>query len=367
MQRNNEERSIFKEQLENFETKIILVIQAVKNNSEGKDNTSLFEGFGDVMSAVDHFKEMMKGQYAKLSEFKEIEKSVESLTKFHSDYHTLKRQSDKDNEILIDRVEDNLRSNEKLRNDLEHLKSERLKLLENQLIEKLDYNEFEMTVQNIQNYLEGMNTDASPSRIRRQQSKVDLIDDFAEENMKESLGSVDEFSDENSKNDDNPKSKSSRKIVHAYSKDDVGLVKRDSSPQKSSGRNSPNKSSGRNSPNKSRRMSIANPTVAVTGSTTNIGGGTINFKRRKTIRKAPSFIPKDAARIREFERRVKEIDEKLANVVKTSKNDIIPILEKRLNGIREELETKANILDLKKLIPDITEVGKQSFFTNSSI
>ena len=56
------------------------------------------------------------------------------------------------------------------------------------------------------------------------------------------------------------------------------------------------------------------------------------------------------------------MDDKITNIIKTSKNDIIPIIEKRLLGIREELENKASTLDVKKMLPQVTEateIGKK--------
>ena len=60
--------------------------------------------------------------------------------------------------------------------------------------------------------------------------------------------------------------------------------------------------------------------------------------------------------------RLKDLDDRLNGFIKSSKNELIPILEKRINGMREEIDTKANTLDLKKLIPDINEVCKLKTF-----
>ena len=57
---------------------------------------------------------------------------------------------------------------------------------------------------------------------------------------------------------------------------------------------------------------------------------------------------------------MKDLEDKITNIIKNSKNDIIPIIEKRLLGIREELENKASTLDVKKLLPDITEAAESS-------
>lgn len=62
--------------------------------------------------------------------------------------------------------------------------------------------------------------------------------------------------------------------------------------------------------------------------------------------------------------RLKDLDDRLNGFIKSSKNELIPILEKRINGMREEIDTKANTLDLKKLIPDINEVCKLKTFIN---
>ena len=69
--RHGDDQLQIQEKIGDLETKVILLIQGAKNHNEGRDNTHFFEGIGDVISAVDHFKEMMRGQYAKLTEFKE--------------------------------------------------------------------------------------------------------------------------------------------------------------------------------------------------------------------------------------------------------------------------------------------------------
>jgi predicted transcriptional regulator len=79
--------------------------------------------------------------------------------------------------------------------------------------------------------------------------------------------------------------------------------------------------------------------------------------KKATIKKqsTKNFIPRESIRLKEFERKIKDIDDKVMFIMKNNKNDIIPIIEKRLSGIREELENKASKLDLKLFVPDITE------------
>ena len=197
--RNSNEHLKFQEQLGDFDTKMILLIQAAKNSAEGKDVSHLFDGLGDVISAVDHFKEIMKGQYARLAEFKEIENSVESLIRFKSDYMDTKRQRDKDSEELMDRFEDTIRTCEKLRHDVQHIKEDKIRVVENQMIEKVDHSEFEATVQNIQAYLENIGGDMERSGVRKQRTFNDFEDDDSNKNtMRMSQSSIPEVDDDHS-------------------------------------------------------------------------------------------------------------------------------------------------------------------------
>ena len=147
--RQSDDQLAVNEKLSDLETKIILLIQAAKNSSEGKPTAHIFEGIGETISAVDHLKEQMKGQYAKLTEFKEVEKSVETLNNFYIEYKEEKIKDKKKNDELLEHVDDLKNSQDHLRNDMSHLKEERFKVFESQLIEKLDYNEFEITINNI--------------------------------------------------------------------------------------------------------------------------------------------------------------------------------------------------------------------------
>ena len=243
MHRKNNDHLKFQEQLGDFDTKLILLIQAAKNNAEGKDVSNLFDGIGDVISAVDHFKEMMKGQYAKLAEFKEIENSVESLLKFKSDYLNNKRRTDKENEEILDRFEDTIRTCEKLRRDVVHIQEDRIRNFENQMIEKVDQGDFEATVQNIQAYLENINADSSP-RIRRERTINEFDDDESNKNAgkmsQESIAEVDDSNSEEKKSSmPNSSMKSSPKIRRRQSQASISSSKnvtkaniRDNSPDK---------------------------------------------------------------------------------------------------------------------------------------
>jgi predicted transcriptional regulator len=79
--------------------------------------------------------------------------------------------------------------------------------------------------------------------------------------------------------------------------------------------------------------------------------------KKPTLKKQSmkNFIPRESTRLKEFDRKIKDIDDKIMFIMKNNKNDIIPIIEKRLSGVREELENKASKLDLKLFVPDITE------------
>lgn len=341
--RHSDSQLQIQDKIGDLETKVILLIQAAKNHAKGKDNSNLFDGIGDVVSAVDYFKEMMKGQYAKLTEFKEVEQYVETLNRFQKETHEEKAKKLKANEELEEKLEDMKIKSDKLKNELDHIKNERFKTFESQLIEKLDYNEFEQTIANIQNYLEGMNSGDSP------QLKIIEAKRFG--------GSIDEEADERYENDDGSE------LEEDYKENDSP-----SSPRKSI---SPSNKSKSRDPTPtvdkrgtlSRKSSQANidktvwKTTGVTPVSTTSMERRKSFKKKATMRKSggPSFIPRDTIRLKEFERKLKDVDDKLINLVKNSKSDMIPVIEKRLTGIREELENKASKLDIKKLIPDITE------------
>ena len=93
--RHSDDQIQLQEKIGDLDTKVILLCQAAKNSIDGKDNSHMFDGIGDVVSAVDHFKDMIKTQYAKLSEFKETEKQVEYLNNFYMESQKQKRQSTK--------------------------------------------------------------------------------------------------------------------------------------------------------------------------------------------------------------------------------------------------------------------------------
>jgi hypothetical protein len=83
--RHSNDQLEINDKIGDLETKIMLLIQAAKNHSSGTENTNIFDGIGDIVTAVDHLQETMKGQYAKLNEFKEVEQHVDTLKKFHKD------------------------------------------------------------------------------------------------------------------------------------------------------------------------------------------------------------------------------------------------------------------------------------------
>ena len=136
------------EKLSDLETKIILLIQVAKS-STGGDSSHIFDGIGEVMSAVDYLKESMNSQYAKLTEFKEAEKSVETLNNFYLEEQEEKIRQAKEKEKLMEKFQDLKDSMDHITNEMQHLKDERFKMFEDQLVEKLDYNEFEITINNI--------------------------------------------------------------------------------------------------------------------------------------------------------------------------------------------------------------------------
>lgn len=102
MHRHQDEYLAAHEKIGDLETKVILLIQAAKNYSKGKDSSHLFDGIGDVVSAVDYLKESMKSQYAKLTEFKETEQTVEILNKFYLETIEEKMNEEKKREELND-------------------------------------------------------------------------------------------------------------------------------------------------------------------------------------------------------------------------------------------------------------------------
>lgn len=104
--RHSDDQLLLKEKTEDLETKVIILTQAAKNSIEGKPNTHIFDGIGDVIAAVDHFKQMMKAQYTPINEFKETEKVVEDLNKFYMDTQQTKLKEKKEREELIEKFED---------------------------------------------------------------------------------------------------------------------------------------------------------------------------------------------------------------------------------------------------------------------
>lgn len=330
--RHSDDQLILQEKMGDIETKIILLIQAAKNSSEGKDNSHIFDGIGEVVTAVDHFKDMMKGQYAKLSEYKETETQVETLNRFYRDYQDEKRRELKEKDALQEKIEDIKILSQKLQKEVTHIKEERFKLFENQLLEKLDYNEFEQTIMNIQNYVESLGSGDSSDNFR--------VLDSLKHVPTESEGALaqDYDSDEENVEERRQSPKRERPTVN------TGPNSRDTTPNEIKKTSSFSRQNSISPPKGIRDVS-APATTLVKRPT---------LKRKKTLKKTPSFIPKDAARLRELERRLKEVDEKITNVLKNSKNEIIPVIEKRLDGIREELENKASTLDVKKLIPELT-------------
>ena len=153
--RHSDDQLEMQEKLKDLETKTILLIQAAKNSIEGKSNTHIFDGIGDVVTAIDYLKDMMKGQYAKISEFKEVEKSVDSLNNFYLETQQNKAKEIKEKEALVERIDDLKNYADHLSNQITHIEENRFSAIEDQLIEKLDYNEFETTVNNIREYLDG--------------------------------------------------------------------------------------------------------------------------------------------------------------------------------------------------------------------
>lgn len=341
--RHSDSQLQLQDKIGDLETKVILLIKAAKNSANGKDNSTLFDGIGDVISAVDYFKEMMKGQYAKLTEFKEVEQYVETLNRFQKETQEEKAKKLKANEELEERLEDMKIKSDKLNNELNHIKNERFKTFESQLIEKLDYSEFEQTIANIQNYLENMDLEGSPM--------LKVIE------TRKSIKSIDEEADNNDENGYDSELDEDYKLNDAAS-----FTRKSISPSNKSKSRDPTptvEKSGKLS-RRSSQVSVDKPNRKPSGiSPVN----TTTMERRKSFKKKPTmrksglsqFIPRDATRLKEFERKLKEVDDKLINIIKNSKNDIIPVIEKRLGGIREELENKASKLDIKRLIPDITE------------
>jgi hypothetical protein len=368
--RHSDDQLEMQDKLGDLETKIILLIQAAKNSIEGKDITNIFDGIGDVVSAVDYFKEFMKSQYAKLTEFKETENLVDSLNRFKAESQENRVKELKEKEELLDKIEDLKLKNLQINKELNHMKNDRFKNFEDLLLEKLDYGEFEATVANIQSYIENLHVSDgsySPPALRARDSSNFVIGGNSvplEEMKNEEDSLTDEDIEDTKKSEPNSKNTSptvsreqsrdptpnkagnSKKLSKTNSRDQTpnpGGVVKTFSRQNSK---SPSKISRDGSPNRPQDSLMKKSTL----------------RKRSSMKKGTSFIPKETARMREFERRIKDLDEKLTNVVKNSKNDIIPIIEKRLNGIREELENKASTLDLKKMLPEITlasETNKQ--------
>ncbi|CAI2383979.1 unnamed protein product [Moneuplotes crassus] len=343
VQRQSSAHTQFQDKIGDLETKVILLIQAAKNSKAGKDNSSLFEGVGDVVSAVDHLKEMMRGQYAQLTEFKECEQQVEILNKFFLDEKEFKIQQEKAKNELEDRISDIRAESDKLMEEITNLKEERFKAFENQLVEKVDYSEFEATVNNIQNYFENNPSEVSvESRMKDSQFSKAIYENKSghqKDNETDSLTEDEDIEVKSTPRLDKDSPPVSRNNSRDRTPENFGQARPILTLKKVS-----------------HQESIKNETGSIKSPTTKR-----NFRKKKIIlKKGPSFIPKEAVRMKEFERKIKDIDEKLVNIIKNSKNDIIPIIEKRLDGIREEIENKASKLDLKKIMSDV------QYFTESS-
>lgn len=348
--RYSDDQLVIQEKLKDLETKVILLIQAAKNAADGKSNSNIFDGIGDVVSAIDYLKDMMKGQYAKLSEFREVEKSVDLLNNFYLDTQQNKVKEIKDKELNNEKLGDLKDSIDHLNNQIVHIEENRFTVFENMLIEKLDYNEFETTINNIREYLDNFSPGESrPSFIKADSSK-NIGDGYYEEKKSRRKSQSSVIEEDVEQEDANEGSKTSRPTPINSRKPSRGTSE-NQSPTLAVKRESDGSPQG-------TRLSGINSSSTI--SQQNIAQQNSGLQKKKTMKKAPSFIPKETVRLKEFERKIKEMDDKITNIIKTSKNDIIPIIEKRLLGIREELENKASTLDVKKLLPQVTEAYELS-------
>ncbi|CAI2383440.1 unnamed protein product [Moneuplotes crassus] len=319
-----------------LETKVILLIQAAKNKKAGKEDPNLFDGVGEVVSAVDHLKEKMRSQYTQLTEFKEIEQKVEILNKFYLDEKEFKSEQEKAKEELEDRLSDMKIEAEKLKKEMNNLKEDRFKTIENQLVEKVDYSEFEATVNNIQNYFENNASEISvESKLRDSHFSKTIHELRSSQNRDDESDSL--------VDDEDIDIKSSPRIE----KDSPPVSRKPSRDRTPAITGKP-------------RPSLTITKIQERGSSKNVITGLksptkkIVLKNKKALgRKGPSFIPREAVRMKEMERKIKDLDDRLGNVVKNSKDSVVPIIEKRVDGIREEIENKASKLELKKLKSDV--------------
>ena len=339
--RHSDDQIQLQEKIGDLDTKVILLCQAAKNSIDGKDNSHMFDGIGDVVSAVDHFKDMIKTQYAKLSEFKETEKQVEYLNNFYMESQKQKRQEHKDREEVLEKFQDLKIATNRLSNEVTNIKNEKLRMLENQLIEKVDFSDFENTISNIQNYIENLNIEeSSPSLSPSNQIRGKEASTFV---IKAMETQVDRSNNDNSMGSEDIEETLKGMKFTEQSQVSTPIESRNQTPQTTKNL-ATSKPKGRVAIKVASRES--SPTLPKFMKQNSL-------KKKKTMKKATGFIPREVVRMKEFERKVKDMDEKLTNILKTSKNDLIPIIEKRLNGIREELENKASTLDVKRLIPEV--------------
>ena len=186
----------------------------------------------------------------------------------------------------------------------------------------MDYSEFEATVANIQNYFESSQNELNSQDSRTNEFKMmKTVGDHKEEDFSDSLDG-----DMESETKSNPK-------PHKGSLPTSKNPSRDTTPIHTRTQGLNRKTSNTNL----KKSKESNKNVVQTSQSPM---NKIHLRRKRTLRKGPSFIPKEAIRMKEFERKLKEVDDKLTSIMKNSKNDIIPVIEKRLNGIREELENK---------------------------
>ena len=103
----------------------------------------IFAGVGEAITIVDNLKENFRTSFAKKSDVEEIEKTVDIISKFTiQDEHKKKKEQDKWHQSLEDRMNHLNHSLIKIEREFNDLTTNKIKMIEQRLLEKLDFEDF---------------------------------------------------------------------------------------------------------------------------------------------------------------------------------------------------------------------------------
>lgn len=107
----------------------------------------MFAGVGETITIVDNLKENFRSSFAKKSDVEEIEKTVDIISKFTiEDEHKKKKELDKKYWAYDDRINALNNMIVKLERDFNDLTSNKIKLIEQRILEKLDFEDFQASM-----------------------------------------------------------------------------------------------------------------------------------------------------------------------------------------------------------------------------